>query len=336
MKRIPLFFLSLATVYGCHSEKIDVKRICLSPTVINEELATNFPHELYVDQHYFYTPAMQNSGNVIGIYDKNTGDEIARTVQIGKGPQEFITPQIQQIFNGRILVCDLNLKQQALFPVEEALSGKYECYMLPKVDILNYTRVLMIDKDDMVFLQPAGKHLFHHLNQDSSTEFGERFMNISEKNSYTLFQGNVAYHFKKKKLVYSNFQFPYISIYDFGRGAFTLSRERIDFDRSDDGKIKYDKTRKGIGGLTLTKDYIVGIQRDYENDPTDESTVGRDFPKLSHTLFLYDFDTNLISIVDLGFPVIRIASIQDNNEIIAAIFRQDKFQVVKYQLPDRD
>ena len=46
--------------------------------------------------------------------------------------------------------------------------------------------------------------------------------------------------------------------------------------------------------MALTKDFIVAIQRDYEEDPTDESRVGRDIGKLPQTLFVYDYDGNLL------------------------------------------
>lgn len=103
---------------------------------------------------------------------------------------------------------------------------------------------------------------------------------------------------ENKKLVYTNFFLPHISVYNFKNGAFTLSQERMDFDMPKDGPIKYDKRRKGIGALTLTRDYIVCIQRDYGKDPTDESTVGRDFSKLSRNL--------LFTILTVGWLALQI------------------------------
>jgi hypothetical protein len=50
--------------------------------------------------------------------------------------------------------------------------------------------------------------------------------------------------------------------------------------------------------MALTKDFIVTIQRDYEDDPTDESKVGRDIGKLPQTLFVYDYDGNLLKTIN--------------------------------------
>lgn len=336
MKRAFLLVVPLILVItSCNSNKIEVDRISINPTVINPDLATNFPRELCVDENYFYTPTMI-ADYAIGIYDILSGEMVSGTVKIGKGPEEFITPKLKQIYNGNIFISDVNKKQLALFPLDHAVMGKYECQMLPKSNVENYTDVVMVDKDNLVFLQPIGNKLFQHVSDKGIAEFGEMFLDVEEREKYTFFQGEIAYHKKKKKLVYGNFFVPYISIHDFKKGSFFITNEKVELDRTLDiaGAPKYDKKKRGIRALTLTKDYIVCIQRDYETDPTDESTVGRDFSKLCKTVFLYDFNNQLISIVDLEYPVLRIASTQDKNEFIAVIFCEDRFQVVKYYIPE--
>lgn len=65
------------------------------------------------------------------------------------------------------------------------------------------------------------------------------------------------------------------------------------------------------------KDYIAIIQRDYEIDKTDESTVGMNFDKLPKTVFLYDYEGKLKRIIDLGIPLIRIAGDTESNTLFA-------------------
>ncbi len=333
MKNLGIYVLIIIGLFGCGTNKIQTERISLDPVVIYEGLATNFPGELFVDENYFYTPS-SSSNYHLGIHDINTGEEIAGTVRIGKGPQEFITPSIHQITEQGLFVYDPNLRREAFFPINDAIEGKYSCQMLPKKETVIYSRVLCIDDETQVVLQPVGANLFQLWRSNEFTEFGEPFTgSISNANIYL--QGEIAYHNEKRKLVYTNFYLPYIAIYKYRNGSFHLFSERRDFDKLDiqKNRLKTDKTRMGMTGLTLSKDYIVCIQRDYENDFTDESTVGRDFSKLSHTVFLYSFEGELETIVDLGSPVLRLASTQENNVLFATVFRNNEFQVVRYQLP---
>lgn len=48
-------------------------------------------------------------------------------------------------------------------------------------------------------------------------------------------------------------------------------------------------------------------------------------------LFLYDYDGNLKKIVDLGYPVLRIAADIKNNILYAIVVMED-FVLVKYEL----
>ena len=48
-------------------------------------------------------------------------------------------------------------------------------------------------------------------------------------------------------------------------------------------------------------------------------------------IFLYDYDGNLVKIVDLGIPVMRIASEEQSNTLYAIGVNPD-FVLVKYEL----
>lgn len=75
--------------------------------------------------------------------------------------------------------------------------------------------------------------------------------------------------------------------------------------------------------MALTRDYIVTLQRDYENDPTDESQVGRNFEKLPQTLFVYDYGGKLLKIINYNVPIGRIAGNMKSNMVYALIVDPD-------------
>lgn len=101
----------------------------------------------------------------------------------------------------------------------------------------------------------------------------------------------------------------YFSCYKKNDDNFRLiweNREEYKYSENNN-RIVFDNSRKGIYEMALTKDFIVTLQRDYVNDPTDESQVGRNFEKNPKTLFVYDYDGNLLKIIHYNVPIGRIA-----------------------------
>lgn len=81
----------------------------------------------------------------------------------------------------------------------------------------------------------------------------------------------------------------------------------------------------------MTSNFIVTLERDYQSDPTDEDTVGRDFSKLPQTVFLYDYDLNLRKIVNVGMPVLQLAADPYHNTVYAIGINPD-FTIVKFDI----
>ena len=134
-------------------------------------------------------------------------------------------------------------------------------------------------------------------------------------------------------MVYANMLFPYLAVYSNKDGEFKLLNEykgEEDYSITDNNLI-LNRKRNGMAEMALTKDYIVTLQRDYLTDDIDESTVGRDFNKLPKSLFVYDYDTNLIKIIDFGLPILRISANQKENIVYAIVIDSD-FVLMKYEI----
>ena len=82
-----------------------------------------------------------------------------------------------------------------------------------------------------------------------------------------------------------------------------------------DDDIIFDRKVKGANDVCMSKDYIITLERDRERDPMDESTVRRDISKCPRTVFLYDYAGNLLKIVDVGMPIMRIAAGNNSNTL---------------------
>ncbi len=134
-------------------------------------------------------------------------------------------------------------------------------------------------------------------------------------------------------LVYATMRVPYIASYKRQGNHFTLlweKKEDIDYEFVNN-RIKIDESRRGPMELALTKDYIATLQRDYSKDPTDESTVGRGFSKLPQTLFVHNYKSELVRILDFKVPIVRIAADVSTNTVYAIVVDPD-FRIVKLDI----
>lgn len=194
---------------------------------------------------------------------------------------------------------------------------------------------IQIDENKFVVLQPSANHMFKYVWNNDSVEFGESIIpDRFVSNQYDINQGAVRYNNEKNKLVFASYSFPFIAIYNIESNmpvpVFRTTIKSDLYSKTGDA-IKVDARRTGNMGMTLSKDYIITIQRDYEYDNTDELTVGMDFNKLPKTLFLYDYSGNLKRIVDVGIPIFRVGGNEKDNTVYAIGVNPD-FMIVRIEL----
>lgn len=268
------------------------------------------------------------------IIDIETKQEVATMGKKGQGPKEFNTPSIGKGGDNTLYVFDLNSNKQALFSLDNLMSNKD--YYIPLPDDTNdrVTYKMQLDDKSTVSVNPAKSQLFKIEKDKSVIEFGEPFIKNEIDNPYDIYQGAIDFNKNKNRFVYVSYAFPYIEIYDMKGSepsivyASELSSNAYTMKGN---KLKANPQINGALGLALTKDYIITIQRDYEVDKTDESTMGMDFEKLPQTVFLYNYKGELQKIVDIGIPILRIAGDIENNDLYA-IGVDPEFVLVKSEL----
>lgn len=326
--------LAVWLLSSCAEEQGEVPRFSLSPTIINEGLYTQFPGRVLADQKYLYVNNPRARDTTMHILDLKTGEMLARTIPVGNGPGEFISARINQLLNGDIFAMDLNTKRRGLISADEAVQGRYQFTKLQTNKNENVYRAYIVNDSTQVVYNPGEDHLFELWYPGKTIPFGQFEIEGMEIPPNYL-QGEMGYHSQRELLIYTNFYLPYISVYEYTGTSFKLQREHRGFETvpSKGGKFQPDRTKSGVTDLTLSKDYIVCKQRDYEKDDMDESTVGMDVSKLPHTVFLYSYkNLKLEGIVNLGLPVLRIACSEDNNTLYAVVSQDGQFKVARYEL----
>ena len=340
MEKIKLIlFLTLLCSCNTSEKKITkVERISLEAEIITDSIHASLPGSLIVFNDHLVWEDAHTSNNFLHVVDIKTRKELGRFGQKGSGPKEFITPFISKSSNDLIYVYDLNTKHQAYFSLNNFLKGQDYYVKIPDVNKIRMkytTRIIEFDKNYFVALRPGGEFPLERWHNRSFYPFGTFPIKegVCELDRMSFFSAEILYNPDNQRLVYSSFRFPYLAIYKNDGKYFKLENESSrDFEYSvSGGRLDFDRSRTGISALALIKDYIVTVERDYEKDQTNERTVGMDPMKLTRTVFLYNYDGQLMKIVDLGYPILRIAADTKNNTLYAIVVMDD-YVLVKYEL----
>ena len=90
---------------------------------------------------------------------------------------------------------------------------------------------------------------------------------------------------------------------------------------------------ESFGTPTFTKDYIVFLKQDEDNPlPKQKPTSGiRDLSGVPHTVYIFDYDLNLLKIADLNMPVLNITANPENNTLYI-IGLKDSYCIAKCEI----
>lgn len=301
--------------------------------IVNDEIMTHFPGGLYYMDDYIVWNDPFAKDYFLHVLDAQSGTELGVMGACGQGPQEFVSAMTSDlIWNNLIFVVDINGKNKGYMSVNNLIAQKEPFVSLQENDASIRESGYPIRLDDEVYMGDAdeGAEQPYTLYVGGKTSLFGHYPVAKEKiRLYTIF----TYHPDKKILVGACTDTKYLSAYRLKDDQFELLWEiRTDaaYDKKGDHLFFTDKKR-GSYGICLTKDYIVTIERDYETDFTDESTVGRDLNKLPKTLFVYDYKGNLLKILDARIPFGRIAGDLQSNTIYAIVANPD-FMLIRINM----
>lgn len=331
MKTIISLFISLILLTACSQKQTEVERLEMKPVVVYDSIESRMPGNLMINDRYAVWTDPFSSENLAHVIDLTTNKETGAFINMGNGPEEFITPAFSLSPENELVVYDMNNDKIAYYSLDKMANGSAPLVSMQNKKTKGFTRIMQVDNNSLIYFDPKAEYPFQ---TESGNSFGKYPVNEKIKNSYDVFQGNIAYNPHNGLFIYSTFSIPYIAAYQKKGTEFKLVWEtagEADYAISDD-KMILNRKKENAKELALTKDYIVTLQRDYLNDPTDETTVGRDFTKLPQTLFLYDYKSNLKKIIHLQMPILRIAADSKSNTVYAITVNPD-FMLVKCELP---
>lgn len=323
-------FLCLLFFFGCKTEDVQYEKV--SYEVLSDEIMTTMPGSLILTGNFLVWGDPFSRDYFVHVHDKMTGRKIGDMGKVGEGPREFITGVINQVaINNCFFAQDVNGNTKGFLSLDSLVMNKE-----------TFVAISDAEKSSRLSMSEFSKDVFIGLTDDGETDY---FKADVEGRSFTFgvypipemkqhIGGLMTYDPKENLFLYSSSLFPYLALYQRNADTFELLWERksdgSEYEISDN-QIIFDRTVGGVFEACISKDYIITLERDRKRDPIDETTVGRDVSKCPHTVFLYDYNGNLIKIVDLGIPTMRIAANSESNALYAIGAAPD-YVLVKYEL----
>ena len=331
MKKVYLSLLCLL-VFACKKETTDVPYEAISYQLLHDEIMTTMPGDLIIADKYLVWTDPFARDYFVHVHDRNSGEEIGVMGRVGKGPEEFITGGISTFcIDNKFYATDANGNTRGYLSIDSLLQKKKTFIPISEKERKERPQLTQLQKD--VFIQKTedgSEHYFMTTIKGKETTFG--VYPIPEVRQHL--GGAQAYDSISGFYSYSSYKFPYLALYKKEGNTFQLQWENKPDNQEYEiisGQLVFDPKVMGIFELCMSKDYIVALQRDRKRDPIDESTLGRNASKCPHTVFLYNYDGDLVKIVDLGMPVIRIAADRRSNTLYAIGVDPD-YVLVKYDL----
>lgn len=327
------YCLILLFLLGCTGEnRKGVEYVNATYRLLDDEIVTTMPGTLRISGDFLVWEDPFSRDYFVHVHEKNTGKTVGTMGKVGEGPQEFVTGGVNGAsIDNRLHALDINGKTEGFLSIDSLVQGKES--FVPLTDQEKESRPAMPEFAKDLYIsktEDGAEHYFKAKLNGQDIDFG----NYPIPQARQHIGGEMAYNQSRKVFAYTSYRFPYLALYKNDGNSFSLAWEyKSDGNEYevDNGQIIFDRKVGGIFGVCMSKDYIIGLQRDRAKDATDESTVGRDASKCPHTVFLYDYDGNLVKIVDLGIPVMRIAAEEKNNTLYAIGVNPD-FVLMKYDL----
>ncbi len=302
----------------------------LEPSVFADSLFTSFPGPLIVSKDYVIWQDPFAIEGFLKIIDKYTGNQIAETGTIGQGPLDFNTPSVFSLEDNILLISDINTQKQAQLSIDSLLLTK-EAYVYEKtIDLTNATVVLALTNCSFISLCPILDVPFQYISNNKVVSFGKYPITKKISNSFENYQGQLAFNKKKQMMVYSPYFFPSLYLYEKSNESYDLKFENVLYEPEytiADGELRIKNKVVLINEIAMTKDYIVAIQKkEYDKNKIED----RNSPRPT-TLYLYNYELELVRIVDIKLPLLRLAGDEDSNTIYCIVTNPEHC-IVKVEL----
>lgn len=334
-------FLFFFFLLSCKGEKKTTGEISfMEPIPVVDSLFMQMPGEVYFVNNYIIIEDALGTDNFYKIYD-TSGSFVKAIVSSGNSSVEFSTPSLTLLENNDIIVSDLNRGNAIIY--KNGFDSLYQYKDLsPK--LLKKSSLKNLHDDFFLTLNndfnSEIEELFSIYNNDSLVQsFGKFPIFEKDINKYDAYQGFLGYNKINGQLIYFSYRIPYYAIYKKNGNNFELAKEnnygKFDYSVNNGNlKVELPDNTPIVSEVALLKDYIVTLgntEEDLKEIPA-PSGRARDFSRLPRSLFLYDYDLNLIKVISLKTSILRLTSNINSNLLYLATYIDGEFNLSKLNL----
>jgi hypothetical protein len=301
--------------------------------VIADSLYLSFPGQLRVTSAHILVTTPFNPDGFLKIYDRATGWESGWIGDRGQGPEEWNMPSMGNAVGDRVLIFDSNMGKYVLAEAGNMYGEISAAGAIKKMDL---SPSAMVFADGGLFVVANYEETpFRLLSDGAAVPCGKYPFAETVSNTYERFQGSLAVHPAKGLMAYGTVDNPYLSLYRIRPGGLEQVWEKQfkspDYSISD-GQLHWGSGQPaGVREVTFTRDYIACLTEDERNRENTFSMYSRgmEMKVPLQSIYLFDYEGNLLYILDPDTHIIRLASDTDSNILYAVGINPD-FRILMF------
>lgn len=310
--------ITFAFCTSCSQKSVKTERVQVSPKVLTDSLFIKNAASFICIGDYLVLQDPRQGSNFIKIYDTK-GHLVSEVGQIGNGPEEFIIPECIPFGKNKFLTWNrYGTFQTAVSSPDNQFRPEFKNFHVfngknQSIQLCENGNFIAYDptKDQVITLySPDGKEIA----SAGKLPFPS---NIADREHF--YSGKIVYNPENQTLLLYLEVLPYAATFKVTSSNISLLNERTfgnpEYTINGDQMQVKEGGKDCLAGCCLTEDFIISIMNDPDYTGNDNSQSS---PK-RHTVGVFDYDFNLVKIVNLGMPRYNLAASGEDNTFYAIV-----------------
>lgn len=310
--------IAFAFCTSCSQKSMKTERVQVSPKVLTDSLFIKNAASFICIGDYLVLQDPRQGSNFLKIYDTK-GHLVSEVGQIGSGPEEFILPECIPFGKNKFLTWNrYGTFQTAVSSPENQFRPEFKNFHFfngknQSIQLCENGNFIAYDptKDQVITLySPDGKEIA----SAGKLPFPS---NIADREHF--YSGKIVYNPENQTLLLYLEVLPYAATFKVTSSNISLLNERTfgnpEYTINGDQMQVKEGGKDCLVGCCLTEDFIISIMNDPDYTGNDNSQSS---PK-RHTVGVFDYDFNLVKIVNLGMPRYNLAASGEDNTFYAIV-----------------
>lgn len=330
-----VFTLAFVSCVNCTDKQGKLPKLKkIEGCIFGEEIQMRIPGTIfYVDSTFILHDPFCTDNYLLKTYNLE-GKLEHKSITLGRGPKDLLTPSCFQIHNNKFNCYDPNLKKFYEYNLDSILLKSNISWNGSKQmdTLVNYLNLIKLGSDKLVGINLKNRKFLTLLSSEG---------NMTDYYSYPLYTSNLLvenlkfanqYHLQsfENKLLCISRNFPDIHLFTYDSNKKRLHEKwKTQLVKPEykirDGKLIWDKENiEGFSASYMTQKYIYVAYKGYPiNTPRAE--------KRAHKLIVFDYEGNIIKYYKTDYPIFSFC-VDDKDQFIYAVTETPEYRFVRFNL----